>query len=151
MDTNQSQIMERKDWMQVLARAGRSNLEAACRRIPSLPRYRLVRGPEVGMVMVQARGGGVGQPFNMGEATVTRCTLQIDRGPVGTAYVLGRDPRHAELAALLDALLQDPVRQADLVESVVMPLASDLRARRAAQDRKTAATKVEFFTMVRGE
>jgi alpha-D-ribose 1-methylphosphonate 5-triphosphate synthase subunit PhnG len=143
--------MHRKNWMQVLARAGCRELENACRRISPLPGYRLVRGPETGMVMVQARAGGVGQPFHMGETTVTRCTLQIDQGPAGTAYVLGRNPRHAELAALVDALLQDPARRSDLLKTVIEPLSSGIRARRAAAARKTAATKVEFFTMARGE
>jgi alpha-D-ribose 1-methylphosphonate 5-triphosphate synthase subunit PhnG len=143
--------MARQDWMRVLALSERKDIEAACRRLAPLPDYRLVRGPEIGMVMVQGRTGGVGAPFNLGEATVTRCTLQVDQGAAGTAYVLGRDRHHAELAALLDAMLMDPERQPDVMSTVVRPLASILRAREAEQAKKTAATKVEFFTMARGD
>lgn len=151
MTTDSSPPMGRKEWMRILARAECRDLEAACRRLSALPDYRRVRGPETGMVMVQARAGGVGEPFNMGEATVTRCTLQIDQGALGTAYVLGRDRRHAELAALLDGLLQDPERRGHLMAEVVRPLAAAHRDRRAQQARRTEATKVEFFTMVRGD
>jgi alpha-D-ribose 1-methylphosphonate 5-triphosphate synthase subunit PhnG len=143
--------MARKDWMRILALSERKDIEAACRGLAPLPHYRLVRGPEMGMVMVQGRTGGVGAPFNLGEATVTRCTLQVGHGAAGTAYVLGRDRRHAELAALLDALLQDPARQPEVMATVVLPLASTLREREVDQTHKTAATRVEFFTMVRGE
>jgi alpha-D-ribose 1-methylphosphonate 5-triphosphate synthase subunit PhnG len=142
------QIM-RKDWIRILAHSERKDIEAACQSLSPFPEYRLVRGPEIGMVMVQGRTGGVGAPFNLGEATVTRCTLQVDQGAAGTAYILGRDRRHAELAALLDALLLDPNRQPDVMAIVVRPLASILHAREAEQAQKTAATKVEFFTMAR--
>ncbi len=143
--------MSRRDWMRILALSKRSDIEAACRRLTPFPDYRLVRGPEIGMVMVQGRTGGVGAPFNLGEATVTRCTLQVAQGAAGTAYVLGRDRHHAELAALLDALLLDPERQPRIMSTVVRPLAAILRTRAAEQARKTAATKVEFFTMARGD
>jgi alpha-D-ribose 1-methylphosphonate 5-triphosphate synthase subunit PhnG len=141
----------RQAWMQVLACAESQDLEAACRRLAPLPPYRFVRRPETGMVMVQARAGSVGRAFNMGEATLTRCTLQLDDGPTGTAYVLGRAPRHAELAALFDALLQDPARANELQATVIAPLASKQKARQTEQARRTAATKVDFFTMARGE
>ena len=143
--------MTRRDWMRILALSERSDIEAACRGLAPFPDYRLIRGPEIGMVMVQGRTGGVGAPFNLGEATVTRCTLQVAQGAAGTAYVLGRDRHHAELAALLDALLLDPERRLQVMSTVVRPLAAILRTREAEQTRKTAATKVEFFTMARGD
>jgi alpha-D-ribose 1-methylphosphonate 5-triphosphate synthase subunit PhnG len=143
--------MDRKGWMRILALSERKDIEAACQNLEPLPDYRLVRGPEIGMVMVQGRTGGIGAPFNLGEATVTRCTLQVDQGAAGTAYVLGRDRRHAELAALLDALLLDPERQSEVLSAVVRPLSAILCAREAEQKQKTASTKVEFFTMARGD
>lgn len=151
MNTDTPPNISRQEWMKVLAHAPGKELEAVCLRLAPLPAYQLVRGPETGMIMVQARAGGVGKPFNMGETTVTRCSLQIDQGAMGTAYVLGRNRRHAELAALLDALLQDAERQPDLLATVILPLAAAIRNRRENQAGKTAATKVEFFTMVRGD
>ncbi len=74
----------------------------------------VLRGPEAGLVMVRGRTGGGGAPFNLGEMTTTRCTVRTDAGFVGHAYVAGRDERLAEVAALADALLQDPERQAGI-------------------------------------
>jgi alpha-D-ribose 1-methylphosphonate 5-triphosphate synthase subunit PhnG len=101
--------------------------------------------------MVRARTGGTGVKFNLGEATLTRCTVQIDGGSTGTAYVMGRNRRHAELAAVFDGLLQDPRRQSVLLAEVIRPLRSVLQEKRDASIRKAAATRVEFFTMVRGD
>jgi alpha-D-ribose 1-methylphosphonate 5-triphosphate synthase subunit PhnG len=79
--------------------------------------------------------------------TVTRCTVSIPDGHVGHAYVAGRDFRQAELAALLDAMLQDPTREAELQVAIIGPLALRQRASREATARRAAATRVEFFTM----
>ena len=62
--------------------------------------------------MVRGRAGGGGAPFNLGEMTVDALHCAHRHAAcVGHAYVAGRDERQAELAALLDALLQDPTRQ----------------------------------------
>ena len=99
---------DRQAWMAVLARAPAASLEDAA--AAHLPPYTRLRGPEVGLVMLQGRAGGTGAAFNLGEATVARCTVRSDTGQVGHAYCLGRDLRQAELAAVLDAALQDPAR-----------------------------------------
>ncbi len=110
-----------------------------------------VRGPETGLVTIRGRIGGGGAPFNVGEATVTRATVKLPTGEVGHAYALGRDRDKARLSAIADALWQDPKRR-ELVESRLL---APLRAMLADADRRrreeTAATKVDFFTMVRGE
>lgn len=109
-----------------------------------------LRPPEVGSVMVQGRTGGTGARFNLGEMTVTRCALRLGGGEVGHAYVQGRDKAHAERAALVDALMQ--TEAADLLRTrVIEPLAAERAAATTARAAKAAATKVEFFTMVRGE
>lgn len=141
----------RRRWMAVLARASAIELEAALRQLDGVPAYRLIRRPEIGMAMVRGRAGGTGRAFNLGEMTMTRCTLRTADGLIGAAYVAGRDQRQAELAALLDALLQDPRRQAAILAAVIEPLAlaqADLRDRRVA---RAAETRVDFFTVVRGE
>jgi len=111
------------------------------------PGYTRLRGPEAGLVMVRGRAGGGGAPFNMGEMTVTRCTVRTDSGQVGHAYVAGRDARQAELAAVFDAMLQDPHQAFALQANVIAPLAEAQQARRAAIAEKAAATKVQFFAM----
>jgi alpha-D-ribose 1-methylphosphonate 5-triphosphate synthase subunit PhnG len=107
----------------------------------------VLRGPEGGLVMVRGRAGGGGAAFNLGEMTVTRCTVRTDTGYVGHAYIAGRNEECAELAALGDALMQDPDRTHELERCVIQPLACDQQARRDERARKAAATRVQFFAM----
>jgi alpha-D-ribose 1-methylphosphonate 5-triphosphate synthase subunit PhnG len=145
----------RRHWMSVLAKASAGELEqaiAAMREtLGELPGYRLIRRPEVGMTMVRARAGGTGRAFNLGEMTMTRCTLRTEDGLVGTSYVAGRSQRHAELAALFDALLQDATRRAPMMALVIDPLARAQELRRNRRVERSAPTRVDFFTVVRGE
>lgn len=137
----------RKGWMSLLARAAPARLAAL---MPDLPPNALLRAPECGAVMVRGRAGATGAPFNLGEMTVTRCSVRLDCGTVGHAWVQGRDKAHARRAAVADALLQTAA--ADEIEArVLAPLAAEAAAARAARAAKAAATRVEFFTMVRGE
>ncbi len=145
--TSQSAITPRQIWMGLLARAKPARLADL---FPDLPPHDMLRPPEVGAVMVQGRTGGSGQPFNLGEMTVTRCALRLASGAVGHAHVQGRDKTHAIRAAVLDALMQTD--QADgLRARVLEPLQVDETARRMTRATRAAATKVEFFTLVRGE
>jgi alpha-D-ribose 1-methylphosphonate 5-triphosphate synthase subunit PhnG len=139
----------RQHWIGVLARARRGELqpfEAALRDIE----YQMIRAPEIGMTLVRGRMGGNGAPFNVGEMSVTRCVVRLADGRTGYSYLAGRDKVHAELAALADAHLQG-TQQRRWLEEVITPLASAQAQRRAQKEAETAATKVEFFTLVRGE
>jgi len=138
---------ERRGWMGVLARAGAAGIEVRLEQAPPLPPHTRLRGPEIGLAMLRGRAGGDGAPFNLGEMTVTRCAVRLEDGRVGHAYLAGRDLRGAELAAVLDAALQDPARRPALMEAVVAPLAAAQAAARAGTARKAAATRVRFLTM----
>lgn len=144
------EIEERQKWLSVLARADRSAIETALAD-QSLPDVVVLRPSEIGLVMVRGRAGGTGQRFNLGEMPVTRCSVRSAAGHVGHGYVQGRDKIHAELSAKLDAALQDVERRQALMETVIEPLAADLAERKRTIEAKAAATKVDFFTMVRGE
>jgi len=144
MNDTVSSTQPRQHWMSILARAPAESIEAALTRDGPLPVWTRVRGPETGLVMVRGRAGGSGSPFNLGEMTVTRCTVRIASGTAGHAYVAGRDERQAELAAVADAMLQDDARG---VETLVAPLAEAQAAQRRARAEKAAATRVEFFAM----
>lgn len=137
--------------MGVLARADVAALERSFAALSDPPVYRPLRPAETGLVMMRGRAGGDGAPFNLGELAVTRCVVKPADGPLGFGYVAGRDHRHAELAAVFDALLQQPARRRELLESVVDRLAADQAKRRAQRWSEAAATKVDFFTVVRGE
>ena len=141
----------RRRWMSVLAQATGAEIERAWQALAERPEYRVVRRPEVGLVMVRGRGGGSGAPFNLGEMTVTRCTVDLPSGMAGHGYVAGRNVRHAELAAVFDALLQDPLLTAGIEESVIGPLEAIQRERRRQLAARSAPTRVEFFTLVRGD
>ena len=138
----------RQAWMAVLARASHQELQEIIARLPGRPAYTLLRAAESGAIMVRARAGGSGRQFNLGEASVTRCTIRLADGTIGISYALGRDRRRAELAAVLDGLLQG---DGALNQREIVPLAQRQQAQRHLASRKAAATKVDFFTMVRGE
>jgi alpha-D-ribose 1-methylphosphonate 5-triphosphate synthase subunit PhnG len=139
-------VADRQHWMSVLARAPADALARHLADAPALPPHTRLRGPESGLVMVRGRTGGGGAPFNLGEMTVTRCTVRAG-GRIGHAYVAGRDAAKTELAARLDAALQDPALRPALQRAVVAPLAETEAARGAADAARAAATRVEFFTM----
>jgi alpha-D-ribose 1-methylphosphonate 5-triphosphate synthase subunit PhnG len=141
----------RRHWLGVLSRAGRAELEQALAGLAELPPVEHVRPPEPGMVMLRGRVGGTGDAFNLGEATVTRCALRVGGGALGVGYTLGRDRRKAELVALFDALLQDEARQVQLQRTLITPMQQRQAAAREVTSRAAAASKVEFFTFVRGE
>lgn len=145
--TNHTTGFDRKTWMGLLARAAPARL---ARLLPDLPAHDMLRPPEIGAVMVQGRAGGTGAPFNLGEMTVTRCTLRLASGAVGHAHVQGRDKAHATRAAAVDALMQTD-QAADVAGQLLAPLQAEETARRTARAAKAAATRVEFFTLVRGE
>ena len=140
-------VAVRRRWMGVLARATASEITDRLRDAPPLPPHTRLRGPEAGLVMVRGKQGGDGAPFNLGEMTVSRCAVRIDGGLVGHAYVAGRDAGKAELAAVLDAALQDDALRPALLSVVVEPLAAAQADRAARTARKAAATRVDFSTL----
>lgn len=141
---------ERQHWMSILAQASPTMLAERMAALGDVPSVTMLRPPETGTVMVRGRAGAVGAPFNLGETTVTRCALRLQDGTVGHGYVSGRDARHAERAALCDALMQ--TAQAGAVRAAVIdPLEQDRASRRAVLAERAAGTKVDFFTMVRGD
>ena len=140
----------RKAWMSLLAKAPEGRVAALLDAAMTRPAFTWLRQPEIGSTMVRGRMGGTGGAFNLGEVTVTRCALTLETGEVGHAYIQGRRKADAEAAALVDALMQTQ-SAAMLRRGVLEPLKSELAADLKARAEKAAATKVEFFTMVRGD
>lgn len=140
----------RKDWMGLLARAPDDALMSLWDGIQDRPSFEWLRSPEVGGVMVRGRTGGTGAPFNLGEMTVTRCSVVLRDGTIGHGYVQGRSKPKAEAAALIDAMMQTSSAE-DLQAQLLDPLHRQMQAVKTARAAKAAATKVEFFTLVRGE
>ena len=137
--------------MAVLAQARADEIERGLHAVMDPVDYVELRAPETGLVMVRGRVGGDGAAFNLGEATVTRAAVQIASGEVGIAYVLGRDQKKARLSAVCDALWQSKRYRDALERCVLAPIRTRVDAERNRQRGQTAATRVDFFTLVRGE
>jgi alpha-D-ribose 1-methylphosphonate 5-triphosphate synthase subunit PhnG len=145
-----SEQTQRKAAMAVLAQAEAGEIAARLRTIV-LPACENLREPENGLVMLRGRIGGDGAPFNLGEATVSRAAVRLATGEVGFGYTLGRDREKARLIALCDALVQSKLFASAVENDVIAPLRATLHARRKRRAAQTAATRVDFYTMVRGE
>ncbi len=140
----------RQGWMSLLAKASTSDLATLWAKYDATPEHNILRAPEVGSVMVQGRQGAVGSGFNLGEITVTRCSVRLSDGTDGHAYVQGRDKNKALQAALIDALMQTSAAE-HVQSSILEPLSRSAAETRKARAEKAAATKVDFFTLARGE
>ena len=140
---------ERKRWLSILAKAPAKEVIAAWDGLAQPPAFKALRAPEIGMVLVRGRMGGGGDAFNLGEMTVTRAAVRLESGETGIGYVAGRDRRHAEIAAAVDAMMQSAVLRPAVEGAVVASLARAQDERRDTAARKAAATKVDFFTLVR--
>lgn len=141
----------RREWMAALAMAGLDRLNEAWSGLAEVPEFRVVRGPETGLVMVRGRAGNTGLRFNLGEMTVTRCSVSLESGVMGHAWVVGMEPDQARLAALFDALMQEPGREGALWDTLIAPLQEARRISLAQRRAEVRPSRVDFFTLVRGE
>ena len=146
----QGKQAQRKAAMTVLAHADAAEIARRLEPI-AMPAYENLREPENGLVMLRGRIGGDGAPFNLGEATVSRAAVRLATGEVGFGYVLGRDRQKAQMIALCDALVQSDEFSEAVEEGVLTPLRAALLVERDRRAAETAATRVDFYTMVRGE
>lgn len=140
----------RKSVMAVLAHSATADIEGRLGAI-ALPAHENLREPENGLVMVRGRVGGDGAPFNLGEATVSRAAVRLSTGEVGFGYTLGRDRLKARLIALCDAMVQSNEFVAVVEAEVVAPLRATMVEKRNRKAAEAAATRVDFYTLVRGE
>jgi alpha-D-ribose 1-methylphosphonate 5-triphosphate synthase subunit PhnG len=149
VDQNAKQA-QRKAAMAVLAHSGVVDIAGRLAKI-ALPDHENLREPENGLVMVRGRVGGDGAPFNLGEATASRAAVRLSTGEVGFGYTLGRDRQKAQMIALCDALIQSADHAGTVETQVLAPLRATIAAEQNRKAAETAATRVDFYTMVRGE
>ncbi|MEN4524814.1 phosphonate C-P lyase system protein PhnG [Pantoea agglomerans] len=145
------QQTDRQRWLSVLAHSSAALLETHWQALNLQPAFTLIRPAEIGLTRLQARMGATGKRFVMGDATVTRAVVHLSDGTLGYSYLLGRDKAHAERCALLDALLQQPETRQLLEEKIITPLAAWRDEQRQLRAREIASSKVDFFTLVRGD
>lgn len=140
----------RKRSVDLLAQSTLEELRALWQALPEKPEAEFLRGPETGLVMVRGRIGGGGAAFNLGEVTATRATCRLKSGIIGHAHALGTLKEKAKLSAIFDALWQQGEYRPQ-IEALLGKIESRIAAADEVRAREVAATKVDFFTMVRGE
>src|SRR6202166_1943644 len=114
----------------------------------AVPVHESLREPENGIVMVRGRIGGDGAPFNLGEATVSRAAVRLSTGEGGFGYTLGRDRQKGRMVALCDALVQSNEFAGAVESQVIAPLRTRMISERNRTAAETAATRVDFYTLV---
>ena len=144
-------LQTRQRWMSVLAHSRPDELLAHWQTLNLSPQFERIRAAETGLTQLQGRMGGTGKRFVMGDMTITRAVIQLDGGVYGYSYVSGRNKPHAELCAVIDALLQMQGMDELLHKRVIAPLAALQQERRQQRAREVASSRVDFFTLVRGE
>jgi alpha-D-ribose 1-methylphosphonate 5-triphosphate synthase subunit PhnG len=148
--TENTRQAQRKLAMAVLAHSDSADISGRLDAI-ALPAHENLREPENGLVMVRGRIGGDGAPFNLGEATVSRAAVRLSTGEVGFGYTLGRDRQKARMIALCDAMVQSDQFAGAVEANVIAPLRAAIVAKQNRRAAETAATRVDFYTLVRGE
>ena len=144
------EIDERKLWMSVLATSDKNNILSFWEKTKIKVNYQWLRAPEIGSIMAQGRMGVTGNKFNIGEVTITRCSLKLDCGTIGHSYVQGRSKKKAEISALCDALMQTKLAE-KINKKIIKPLEKIKIDKKNKILSKAEATKVDFFTLVRGD
>ena len=141
---------KRRSWMSLLATSNKNDLLNLWEQKKINIRYEWLRTPEIGSIMAQGRMGVTGDKFNIGEVTITRCSLKLNCGTIGHSYVQGRSKKKAEISALCDALMQTEMSN-EINKSIIIPLEKIKKNNKDKILSKAEATKVDFFTLVRGE
>src|SRR5690606_31638857 len=110
---------ERAENMRLMAQLSAASLSAIWESAGISAEATDLRRPETGLVTLRGRIGGDGQPFNLGEATVTRAAIRLCNGEVGHSYVLGRDMEKARLCAIIDAAWKNPGTRSAVRDAVI--------------------------------
>ena len=142
--------IQRKDWISILSKTETIDLKNCIENINYTKDYKIIYGPNVGSIMIRARLGGNGDPYNLGEATLTKCVIKLEEGTTGYSYHLGRDKIRAEYAAVLDALMQDNNYYSKL-QSMILDLKDKINKKENHIINESNSSKVDFFTLVRGD
>ncbi|MEO0544119.1 MAG: phosphonate C-P lyase system protein PhnG [Pseudomonadota bacterium] len=144
-------MLNRNERHAAIAQASGAQLNEIWGRVGLDPAFEMLRGPETGLVSLKGRIGGAGAPFPFGDATATRASVRLSDGRVGHALLLGRDKERATIAAVVDALCCEDGDAKHVDAHLIEPLLAEIESRDTNRAAQTAATRVDFFTMVRGE
>ena len=138
----------RRDWLATLVRVPASEVIAASNEFDFS--VVILKGPEVGLLMINGRIHSTGRPFHLGEVSLTKCVLRDDQGLLGYGHIIGRNKQQAKAIALFDLALQ----RNDSAEAALVRLNAwkeDVAEIDAMESEAVEETRVDFLTMVRGE
>lgn len=137
-------MSERAEWMSVLACAATEELERHWSAFRYRPAFEWLKKPEYGAVLMQGKICGSGREYSLGQLTITRCSVQLADGRIGVAYTHGRAERHAFIAAMFDALLQNHDGAGVSASHVLAELRATRDERNRQQNAETRQTRVDF-------
>ncbi|QRM32520.1 phosphonate C-P lyase system protein PhnG [Microvirga sp. VF16] len=152
MTLEASPFLDRNVWMSVLATAPATLLSDCWEALPAKPGFKWIREPQFETVMLRARADAQGEPFNLGEMTVTRCSIRLDGGNVGVACVGGRDKRHAAIAAVIDAMMLTPAGSSwlEAARQIVQSVERADKLLQSVTAAKVRETEVSFSMSIAG-
>ena len=142
--------LDRSKWMSILSKSSDKSLANLFQSTEIYSAYKILKKPEIGSVMVRGKIGGTGELFNVGEVTITRCSILLNTGKMGFSYIQGRNKKKAITAAICDALMQTHLSP-QIRNKILIPLIKEEELRKKNIAKKAKATKVDFFTLVRGD
>ena len=141
--------MLRPEWISIFSKTNESLLKNSLDHINFKENYDVLLGPEIGSIMIQGRAGGSGDKFNLGEATLTKCIVKFQE-KTGYSYHLGRNLIKSEYGAILDALMQIESYHSKLL-MYVKEFQEEIQKEKTKIIAGSSESKVDFFTMVRGD
>ncbi len=138
--------MDREQRFEAIAVATAAMLTPLADAILADTTVRIIRGPTVGMVMLQARESVEGIRFNVGEVLVTEALVAVD-GHQGYAMVQGMAREHALAGAICDAAVEADHADATRILAVLRDANERAVQEYRAQWAAVAGTRVSFEEM----
>ena len=138
--------MERERRFEAIGTASATLLTPLADAVLADTAVRVIRGPTVGMVMMQARESVEGIRFNLGEVLVTEALVAIGAHQ-GYAMVRGMEREWALAGAICDAAVEARHAMEPRILDALAQAEQDARLRQRAEWAKVAGTRVAFDEM----
>lgn len=136
-------MMQREQRLEAVAGASEASLVELADRVMQTMDVEVVYGPTVGLLMARAEDPGERLVFNFVEVTVTEAEV-LAKNAQGYAMVMGRSPKKALAAAVLDAALESGHALSGEVNALLERAYAMLRQEREARWARVAPTQVKF-------
>ena len=139
-------LTKRRERFELIAAGNDATLREFAEWIGSEVGFDMVRGPELGMVMMGAADVVGGIHFNLGEVLVTQAEVEV-AGERGWFMAMGRDYARALDGAKLDAAAEAGLEIWRKAEEALLADRAARERERRRQWKKILRTKVDFEVM----